>query len=74
MRQTLRQLTYMYSLLFGLTRKASDPLRPHGLQPARPLCPWCSPGKNLGWAATPSSRWVEPAPSSFCLLRWRAGS
>ena len=24
----------------------SDSLRPHGLQPARPLCPWDSPGKN----------------------------
>ena len=26
----------------------SDSLRPHGLQPARPLCPWNSPGKNTG--------------------------
>ena len=26
----------------------SDSLRPHGLQPARPLCPWDSPGKNTG--------------------------
>ena len=24
----------------------SDSLRPHGLQPARPLCPWDFPGKN----------------------------
>ena len=24
----------------------SDSLRPHGLQPARLLCPWNSPGKN----------------------------
>ena len=23
-------------------------LRPHGLQPARLLCPWDSPGKNTG--------------------------
>ena len=27
---------------------ASDSLRPHGLQPARLLCPWDSPGKNTG--------------------------
>jgi len=26
----------------------SDSLRPHGLQPTRPLCPWDSPGKNNG--------------------------
>ena len=24
----------------------SDSLRPHGLSPARLLCPWSSPGKN----------------------------
>ena len=26
----------------------SDALRPHGLYPARLLCPWDSPGKNIG--------------------------
>ena len=26
----------------------SDSLRPHGLYPARLLCPWDSPGKNAG--------------------------
>ena len=26
----------------------SNSLRPHGLQPARLLCPWDSPGKNIG--------------------------
>ena len=26
----------------------SDPLLPHGLLPARHLCPWNSPGKNTG--------------------------
>ena len=26
----------------------SDALRPHGLQPARLLCPWDSPDKNTG--------------------------
>ena len=26
----------------------SDSLQPHGLKPARLLCPWDSPGKNSG--------------------------
>ena len=26
----------------------SDTLWPHGVQPARFLCPWASPGKNIG--------------------------
>ena len=26
----------------------SDSLQPHGLQPARLLCPWDCPGKNTG--------------------------
>ena len=26
----------------------SDSLKPCGLQPVRPLCPWDSPGKNIG--------------------------
>ena len=47
--QTLFQLIYMYSLLCVLSRSVvSDPLRPHGLQPARLLCPWGSPGKDTG--------------------------
>ena len=29
-------------------------LRPHGLQPARLLCPWTFPGKNTGWVALSS--------------------
>ena len=28
-------------------------LRPHGLQPARLLCPWNSPGKNIGVSGLP---------------------
>ena len=34
----------------------SDSLRPHGLQPARFLCPWDCPGKNTEWVAILSSR------------------
>ena len=35
----------------GCTSVVSDSVRPpHGLQPARLLCPWDSPGKNTGVA------------------------
>ena len=32
----------------GLCSVPSDSVQPHGLQPARLLCPWDSPGKNTG--------------------------
>ena len=32
----------------------SDSLGPHGLQPARVLGPWNSPGKDTEWVAIPS--------------------
>ena len=35
-------------LLLLITLVVSDSLRPHGLQPARLLCPWESPGKSTG--------------------------
>ena len=34
----------------------SDSVQPHGLQPARLLCLWDSPGRILEWVAMPSSR------------------
>ena len=34
----------------------SDSLQPHGLLPARLLCPWDSPGKNTGVVALSFSR------------------
>ena len=40
-----------YACEFGwceLTSVVSDSLRPYGLEPARLLCPWDSPGKNTG--------------------------
>ena len=36
--------------------QACPTLWPHGLQPARLLCPWDSPGKNIGVGAMPSPR------------------
>ena len=35
----------------------SDSLKPHGLQPARLLCPWGSPSKNKGL--------LSPAPGDL---------
>ena len=32
----------------GRTRLSDFTLQPHGLQTARLLCPWDSPGKNIG--------------------------
>ena len=34
----------------------SDSLQPHGLWPARLLCPWNFPGRNTGWVDISSSR------------------
>ena len=31
-----------------ITSVVSNSLRPHGLYPARLLCPWNSPGRNTG--------------------------
>ena len=50
----------------------SDSLQPHGLQPARLLCPWNSPGKKLDWAAISYSReysWPRDRTCISCLGR-----
>ena len=47
---------------------SSDFLQPHGLEPARILCPWDSPGKNTEVGAMPSSRGSSPMGSNLCLL------
>ena len=42
----------------------SDSLRPHGLQPARLLCPWNSPGKNTGVGCLFLIQGIFPAQGS----------
>ena len=37
----------------------SDSLWPHGLQPARLLCPWNSPGRNTGIPFSRGSSWPQ---------------
>ena len=42
----------------------SDSLRPHGLQPARLLCPWNSPGKNTGVGSHSLLQGIFPSQES----------
>ena len=46
----------------------SDSLRPHGLQPARLLCPWNFPGKILEWVAVSYSRLFQNHSSKKLLF------
>ena len=53
----------------------SDPLRPHGLQPARLLCPWDSPGNRTGGGCHALLQGIFPTRGStphLYLLYWRA--
>ena len=53
-------------------------LWPHGLQPARVLCPWDSPGKNTGVGCCFLLQAIFSTQESnlhlLCLLHWQAGS
>ena len=50
----------------------SDSLRPRGLQPARLLCPWDSPGKNTGVGCHFLLQGIFPTQGlNPCLLRCR---
>ena len=46
----------------------SDSVRPHGLQPARLLCPWNSPGKNTGVGCHALYQGTFPSPGSYPYL------
>ena len=56
----------------------SNSLRPHGLLPARLLCPWIFQARILEWVAMPFSRgssWPrDQSHISLHLLHWQAGS
>ena len=56
----------------------SDSLQPHGLEPARLLCPWDSPGKNtgMGFHALLQGNLPNPGlnPYLLYLLQWQVGS
>ena len=56
----------------------SDSFQPHGLYPARPLCPWDSPGKNTGVECHFLFQGIfltQGASLHFlCLLQWQVDS
>ena len=56
----------------------SDSFWPHGLQLARLLCPWDSPGKNTGVGCHDLLQRISPTQGLnwclLCLLHWQAGS
>ena len=47
-----------------VTSVTSDSVRPYGLQPIRLLCPWDSPGKNIGVAGHTLLQGIFPAQGS----------
>ena len=61
-----------YLSLNGITRShksgshsvVSISLIPHGLEPARLLCPWASPGKNTGVGSRSLLQQIFPIPES----------
>ena len=59
-------------------QSCSDSLRPHGLQPARLLCPWDFPSKNTGVGCHFLLQGIfltqGSNPPLLCLLYWQAGS
>ena len=52
----------------SVTSVVSDSLWPHGLQPTRLLCPWGSPGKNIGIGCHALLHWGSSLESNPCLL------
>ena len=53
----------------------SNSLRPRGLQPARLLCPWDSPGKNTGVGCHALLQRIVPTQGSNShLLHWQGDS
>ena len=56
----------------------SDSMGPYRLQPARLLCPWNSPGKNIGVGFHAILQGISPTQASnphlLCLLHWQVGS
>ena len=53
----------------------SDSLRPYGLKPIKPLCPWDSPGKNTGLGCHfLLQRIFLTQGLNRCLLHWQADS
>ena len=69
---------YFQSVACSVTQFVCDSLWPHGLQPARLLCPWDFPGKNTGVVCHFLLQGIfltqGSNPHLLCLLRWQADS
>ena len=62
----------------GSAAQSCPTLRPHGLQPARLLCPWDFPGKKAGVGCHFLLQGLFPTqgsdPGLLCFLHWQVGS
>ena len=69
-------IVHPYSGMCVLSRFMSDSLRTYGLQPAKFLCPWDSPGKNTGVGFHVLLHGIFPTQGSnlslLYLLHWQA--
>ena len=66
--------TQIFFCLFSCS-VMSDSLQPHGLKPAKLLCPWDFPGRNTGLGCHALLREIFLTQGSNpCLLHWEAGS
>ena len=74
--KTITQILHEAAVVLCLVM--SNSLWPHGLMPARLLCPWNSPGKNTGEGCQFLLQrvfWIQGLnPHLLCLLQWQAGS
>ena len=83
---TIDLIPIVYRLFFAYSSESesvsrsvvSNSWKPYGPQSARLLCPWISPGKNIGVGCHAHLQGIVPTqgsnPPLFCLLHWRAGS
>ena len=78
MKKTWRKLECTLLSACSVTSVVSDSLWPYGLQPARLLCPWDSPGKNTGVGCHALFQRIFLTQRLnlhlLCLLHWQGGS
>ena len=68
-------LSGMWTCVRAKSLQSCPALRPRGLQPARLLCPWDSPGKNTGVGCQALLQGIFPTQGSkLRLLHWQVGS
>ena len=75
MGETFTQGNVTISLLFKSLSRVRVLGDPHGLEPARLLCPWDFPGENTGMGCHALFQGIFPNQgSNLCLLHWKADS